>query len=373
MLCLLFIAAAFVPGSDSQVLEQVPRRDDPQLREVRALSGALQKDPQDATLAVKAARTFLEHGRDDGDPRWSGRAESALQPWWDAPQPPEEILVLRAILRQNVHDFPAALADLDQAVQEAPKDAQAWLTRASVQQVRGDYAGARVSCGPLVRLARPLVAAACLAGVASLSGSLPAARAYLKHVLSQDNGDEPPVTRWALTLLAEMAHRAGQDDEAAAEYARARVVGAPDAYLLASFSDFLLDTGKPAQVVALLAERTRADALLLRLALAEKALGAPQLAGHVALLQDRFDGSRARGDVVHRREEAIFELRLEGNPQAALALAAANWQVQHEPLDAQILLEAARAAREPQAARPAAQFLAEAHLESAQLRPLVQP
>ena len=45
-----------------------------------------------------------------------------------------------------------------------------------------------------------------------------------------------------------------------------------------------------------------------------------------------------------QREEARFELEIQGNTSKALALARDNWKVQREPADLRILAEAARAA-----------------------------
>ena len=359
-------AAPSIPRDDAQVLEQVPPRDDPAARAVRALEARLGAAPRDPVVAAEVARALLGRARLDGDPRWTGRAQSALLPWWNDVSPPEPIRVLRATVRQSLHDFPAALTDLDAAIKEAPRDPQAWLTRASVQQVRGDYHNARISCGPLVRLARPLIAAACLAGVNSLAGGLPSAEAYLRHILAQDDGREPGTRIWALTLLAEMNARRGDAAAAEQSYRDALAVEAPDAYLLASRADFLLDQGRPAEVVGLLRERTRADALLLRLALAEKALGKPNPA-HLQMLGERFEASHVRGEVVHRREEARFRLALLGEAPQALQLALANWEVQREPADARVLLEAAVASRDAGAARPVLDFLEQAHLQDAAL------
>lgn len=341
----LTLAAAFVPPSDTEVLEQVPRRDDPRAREVRLLDAELRAAPSDAAVAAKVTKRFLDLAREEGDPRWIGRAQNALRPWWEAASPPEPILVLRATIKQSLHDFPAALGDLDRAVQQAPRDGQAWLTRAAVEQVRGDTESARSSCSHLAGLTRPLVPATCSAGVLAGEGKLPAAQAYLGYALAQDDGREPAVTRWALTLLAEMAARAGNAKDADRLYRKAMQLGEPDAYLLASFSDFLLDQGRAAEVRTLLRGSIRADALLLRLALAEKELHDPALAQHLALLQDRFDAARARGETVHRREEAIFELHLKADARKALALAKANWEVQREPLDARVLKDAEEASR----------------------------
>ena len=66
---------------------------------------------------------------------------------------------------------------------------------------------------------------------------------------------------------------------------------------------------------------------------------------HLALLQDRFDAARRRGDSVHLREEARFSLELLRRPGGGARARAPNWATQREPADARILLEAALAAQ----------------------------
>jgi hypothetical protein len=123
-------------------------------------------------------------------------------------------------------------------------------------------------------------------------------------------------------------------------------------------------------VVALLREETRVDGLLVRLTLAEREIGALGMEAHIEELRARFAASRQRGDSLHQGEEARFLLHLADQPQAALKLAKANWAVQREPRDARILLEAALASEQPEAARPALEMLERTKLEDAALRRL---
>ena len=105
------------------------------------------------------------------------------------------------------------------------------------------------------------------------------------------------------------------------------------------------------------------DGLLLRLALAQKALQWPEADTTVATLRARFDASRARGDTVHRREEARFQLMLNNDAEAALRLAQDNWNVQREPADLRILAEAAHATGDAAALEMVRQWLATTKLE----------
>ena len=363
----MLLASPFVPGSDAEVLEELPAPAKGSARELRELRRDLLRDPRDARLATRLALHYLELGRAESDPRYFGWAEGVLLPWAESPEPPAEVLLLRATLLQNRHAFAAALADLDRVLARDPRTAQAWLTRAVIQQVQGDPAGALRSCLPLLRLAHPLVAVTCLAHAESLAGRAEPALRALQRVLDA-HADAPAGERvFALGSLAEIAARTGRQ-QLADETLRAALELAPrDATLLAARADLLLDRGRPAEVLPLLAGETRSDGLLLRLALAEARLRSRELEAHLAELRARFAASRLRGDALHLGEEARFALELEGDAQEALRLAKENFAVQREPRDARILLEAALAAGDPAAGEPARALLRETSLEDLRL------
>ena len=120
----------------------------------------------------------------------------------------------------------------------------------------------------------------------------------------------------------------------------------------------------------MLQHETRADGLLLRLAIAEQALSLPSFRDHAAMLTARFSASRNRGTNVHEREEARFTLALLRNPQQALSLAQTNWHVQREPADARILLESALAAGNRAAAQSVLDWLSMNHVDDLHLQQL---
>ncbi len=359
--------APFIPESYNQVLEHLPfRPNDPAMREVRALRDGLKNEPDNLPLAVRLARAYLELGRVTGDPRYAGYAQAALTPWWDLKQPPQEILVLRATLRQRVHQFDSALADLGAVLVANPRNAQARLTRATVLQVQGDYGAAREECLALQNLTQELVWIGCLTSVKGATGKLRDSYVQLRAALNRQIYVEPGVRSWVLTSLAEMAARAGITEDAQAHFREALALDA-DSYLLGAYADFQLDHGQPQEVVALLQDKTRADPLLLRYALALKAEHSKELLPQVEQLRDRFEASRLRGERVHLREEARFTLHLLNDPKAALKLAQENWQVQKELADVRILLESALAAHDAASVETARGWLKETGLEDFQL------
>ena len=366
------IAAPFVPTSDSQVLERLPfTPNDPAVRDLRSLHSQLTHEPENLPLALRLAQGYLELGRVTGDPRYAGSAQAALAPWWRLEQAPQAVMVLRATLRQRLHQFDAALADLATVLKTHPRSVQARLTRATVLQVQAVYEGAREECRALQNLTQELVWAACLTSVNGATGQLRESYRQLRAALDRYPNAQPGLQSWVLTSLAEMAARAGMVREAEAHFGAALALDAADNYLLAAYADFLLDFDRSQEVVALLRDKTRADPLLLRYALALQAQNSKELPAQVEQLRDRFEASRLRGDRVHLREEARFTLHLLNAPQAALTLAQENWQVQKEPADVRILLEAALAADDAGAVDAVKEWLKNSQLEDVQLQRIV--
>lgn len=367
------VAAPFIPQSDLQVLEELPaRRADPWMRELSELRRRWAADPRDLDGAVLLARRYYELAAAEGDPRYVGYAQAALAPWWNQPEPPVRVRVMRAIILQFGHEFDAALADLDAALRVEPGDGEAWAWHAAVNMVRADYGNARRACEQLARQAPLLIGTACIANVDAATGKAAAASAALRAALLQ-NPQAPPAERlWVLTRLAEIEERRGEYQAAEEAFRAALALGITDGYLLAAYADFLLDRGRPAEVIGLLKDRTRSDLLLLRLALAAKATNAAELAGWRDELTARFDATRLRGDALHQKEEARFALGVQAQPDRALALARANYATQREPADARILLEAALAAKQPAAAEPVLQWMSDSGIESVALHSLAR-
>ena len=351
-------ASPYVPASDLEALEQLSTRPGEAGRTTqssRAMRTLLARDPKNVDLAVRIAQVYVSRARAESDPRFLGQAQAVLAPWWGLSEPPVPVLLLRATIRQSNHDFSNALRDLEQAVKREPGNAQAWLTLATVQQVSGNPAAALASCAKLVPITTRLVSTTCAASVDGAMGRAANAYAALDTAIGDAsfvaNRDVPVAVRtWAITLQAELAERLARPQEADRLYRASLALDPADAYTVAAYSDFLLDTGRPAEVLALIPAATRADILLLRRAIAARQAAVPEAATVADELGRRFAASRARGDRVHLREEARYTLIFKNAPAEALELATENWRVQKEPLDARIALEAALAAQQPKAA-----------------------
>lgn len=381
LLALALLAAApafakpYLPADDTIVLERLPEKTDPSLRDVKRLRAALDRSPNDLNLASRLARRAIEAARETGDPRFLGQAQAALTPWWTDSNPPATALLLRATLKQSTHDFNGALADLERLLARNPNDGQALLTRATVLTVQGRYSEARADCARVAKLTVPLVAIACDAGPASVSGEAePAYRALTSALatpaLARNSAD---LAEWAATLAGEIAQRRGDVVAAETHFRAALALDPRDPYLLGAYADFLLERDRPAEVVPLLKDYPRNDSLLLRLTLAEARLPEAQAAfeAHRAELKDRFDAARRRGDSLHRREEARYTLELVGDNASALKLARDNWKVQRESADLRVLVASAKAANDGDVLREATDWARRNHLEDATLAALL--
>lgn len=361
-------AEAYVPLNDDTVLERLPSSGTAGKGLLDRQRMRLQQNPDDLDTALLLALRYVAEGDAQSDPRYYGYAESVLTPWWNQQHPPEPVLLMRAKLRQKQHDFGAALADLDQLLARQPRNAQAWLDRSVLLRVQGRYHEAMDACLPLRQLPQSSVSSVCVANAASLSGRARESYRLLQRTLQQDPDTDSAMRLWALTIMAEISVQLGEQERAEQDFRQALALAADDNYLLAAYADFLLRRERQAAVLTLLAGKENNDTLLLLLAIAEQRLQMPAWQAHRDMLASRIEAARLRGGYAHLRAAARFALDLQQQPEQALQLARSNWSNQREPSDARILLRAALAAQDPQAALTVREWLSETGLEDAQCR-----
>lgn len=360
-------AAPRTPVDDAQVLETLAvKAGDARARELSRLRAASLKSPTNASAAAQLAQAYFDVASAQGDPRYVGYAEAVVNRF--TPPLPIELLSLRGVVRQYRHDFSGALADFADVLQRDPTFAMAHAWRGAIFLVQADYLAAQKECASLYAMGRNNLGDACHGLEQAYNGKLDAGYHTLHNTL--DRMSEPESRLWLLTRLGELAAWRGMRTQAQAHYTAALALGLDDVYLLAAWSDFLLDEGRYQDVIQLLARWEASDSLLLRLAEAEAAVQSPAAQRHLRMLAERYAAARARGDTTHRAEEARFELRLRKDPRTATQLARENYAVQREPRDARVLLEAALAAKDPAGAQDARQWLRTSGFEDARMRQL---
>lgn len=336
----------YAPDDDALVLERLPAA--VATRRLEPLRKRVSAEPKDLQSALQLAQGYLIIGRETSDPRFVSYAQATLSPWLQA-NAPAPVLVLAATALQNSHRFEEALVLLDRALAIDSRNAQAWLTKATLLQVKGDFPAARAACQRLLLSADQLIALTCTTGVDSLNGRLAASYRALASASGALDSADDGVQSWVLGQLAEMAVRL-RDFAAAEKYFRAALHASPeDPWLKGAYADLLLLTRRDRAVVELLEASESQDILLLRLAIAGKRLGGAD-ASHWAQMFDARLRAARRDDNSHLREHARFLLEVRDAPARALQVARENWRVQREPADVRVYLQAALRAREQQAA-----------------------
>jgi hypothetical protein len=362
-------AAPYRPDDDATVLVTVPHAAASAQAVIRKSQIALAANPNDLAQALEVARAAIRDGRASADPRRYGQAQAALAPWWFIPDAPMNVRVLRAIIRQSLHDFAGAEADLDAILRLDPRNGQARLTRAFVRQTVGALAEAKDDCRRLPPAVGVTATAICVLRMEALTGAAGTALERLEQIIGIDPRSELAVRRWARAVGADMAAMLGKIEAADLHFSEATANGG-DIPTLVAFADHLLDTDRPAEVLTLLAGRSEADIVYLRLAIAGKRVDDARAQHWAALLADRFAAAKAGGLQLHLREEARFELEVRDNAATALGLALANWKIQKEPSDARLVLQAALAANDPAAAADVLAFIAKTGLADTRIKPL---
>jgi tetratricopeptide (TPR) repeat protein len=354
-------AAPYTPASDDKIVAEVPAGARHSSAPARAVT-ATRLD-----IALPLAKFDISRARATGDLRFLGYAEAILQPWLNRADVAPQVLVLNATILQSRHAFEASLTELDRALQARPDDAQAWLTRATVLRVLGRYDEAMDSCRHLQGVADPGVTLLCTQSLRGLTGHLDDAYQAMANMSPQALA--PEARAWRYSELGEMAERRG-DDAAAEHWFREGLELSPDDfYMRTACADLLLRHQRAAETLQLLSGYESMEPMLLRIAIAHEQLHDDAAASANALLSSAFSVEEQRGDPVHRREQARYLLDVSHQPGAALTAARENWRVQREPDDILILLRAARAAADPQAAQPALSFLSQHGMQDVRLDP----
>lgn len=372
-------AAPFVPANDALVLEVLPtRQQDEALRAVtagrRELAELPVTAPNRAQLAADVAYRYYRLAQRRGDPRYVGYAQAVLAEWPFPQAAPDAIRIARALTAQFVHDFAAADTDLSAVLAQDPHHLEARSYRAILNLVQARFDAARADCQAMLERVgegADLVVDACLPTIMSVTGEAREAYRRFTVALSRHGSASASARLWVLTRLGETARRLGDDALAARHFGDALALDITDQYLLASQAELLLDQHDPEAVIRRLSPHSANDVLLLRLALAAQASGHADARRHEQTLRDRLDAARRRGDELHLADAARFALAFDGDAAAAVALAQRNWALgQREPADADILMRAALAARQPAAAAAALEWMTLSRHEHPQLRAL---
>ncbi|WP_088826327.1 hypothetical protein [Marinobacter sp. es.048] len=325
-------------GND-QVLAELPRN-----------APGIRSNPDSAEEAGNRLQRLIIQARTTGDPRYLGYAQTLINNWSED-NLTDRLRVLRATLRQSLHQFEPARSDLEQVLttfSDTEQRIQARLTLANLELVQGRYGVARKQCQALQSDYPGLVAASCLASVEARTADPEKAYEGLALALVETNKRQRPDSTsrlWAEGTLGDIAAQAGLP-EAQVHWQRVLEANPNDLYIRAQLADWHLEQGHFERVLALTNGFDAVDTLAVIRAIAMARMGHPDSDELNGRLRQRFKEARWRGALLHARDTALFLLEIENQPQEALELAIENWNSQKEPLDTRLLLRSSVAAND---------------------------
>jgi len=335
------MAVPFKPQDNKVIFELSAYRS---LSDIQKLQQQLNQDPNNLVLALQLAKKYIKLSELNGASRYQGYAQAVLMPWWDLPKAPISVLLMRANLHQKQHQFQLALADLKKILSQQKNYSQARLKRAFIYRTLGQYDLGLKDCRQLNRHVSSTIMAICYNSMLSLKGQ---AQSAYKNLQAFANIQDQTTRQWILTELAEMSVRLGFNQKALNYFKQALKIKSHDLYLENAFADFLLSQNQAQKVLNLFQKRAgNIPTLRLRIAIALKKLKR-DFSQDQAYLSAYFALEKARQSELHLLDKARFLLIIKEDKKQALILAKKNWQIQKEPLDALIYLQALIANHQP--------------------------
>ncbi|MFD8523300.1 tetratricopeptide repeat protein [Streptomyces capillispiralis] len=252
---------------------------------IRSLEAHLRAQPRDFGGWAALGLALVEQARTQGDPSPYPRAERALARSLALEPGNEQALAGRAALAAARHDFSAALAHADRALEQNPYSERALCSRidALVELGRYDEAAAAAATADRRRPGIPVFTR--YAYVRELRGEAGTARKVLERAL--DSASSPADVAYVATALGRLAWSRGDHATALRHYARA----------LAADEDHLPALEGRARALAASGDRPGAVETL------ERVVVRAPLPGPLVALGELYEERGADGDRARAREQ----------------------------------------------------------------------
>ena len=348
---------------------------------LRALDQAWRAQPQNLPTALAYARAVFTLGLTEGDLRWYGSAKAALKPWWTVADLPAEAYFLRGLVKQGFHDFQEGLQDINRAIALEPARAEFWSWRFALHLLLADMTAAQKDIEEMGRLLGAEEAQVYRAVLLYRTGQPLPAVAMLSRAIRSANYQDAASQDWLGFHLGEAHRVAGQPAKALAVWGQ-RLKASPQSHLIRlSLADLLNQQGqyREAKTIAMAATSSNApnspatltDALLMQAVLASRGLKDPDEGRLASQLEARLQSQALRQEALIERPKLIYQIAYGRDLKAGLALSIDNWQLQKEPPDALLFVQAALALGQARAAEPVVKWAEKTGYTDPQLTPML--
>lgn len=305
--------------------------------------------PNDPVAAAALANTYLAEAAQPGQSRLYGMAHATLKPFIEQDTDNADAWMAYAQVQQHQHAFDSALAAINQSLlkniaRNSDIYTNAHLLSARIYLIQDNPAAARTACLQLLGNTDLLTTTACTLEVTSFQGDLAESYQQLTTLVEREGLPRDERGPWLAQVLADMAMRLGNPAAAEQWLDRQGYENASVNYLT-QWAEVQLALGQSEKLLQQLQPivenaADKDDALILRLALAEKNLpSTDDLRGDTwsRLLHQRMALREQRGDTEHASELARYYIDIETNAQKALHWAEINWQSAREYSDKKLL------------------------------------
>ena len=333
-------AEAYIPSSPDYIIADWSAQKSDSVRNLQVQS---RLQPADANTIAALANQYLQLAAQPGQSRLYGLAEATLKPLIEANTKDISILLAWAQVQQHQHRFELALDVLAKILAQEPDNVTANLLAARLHLIQGNPGTAQKFCLRLLGHADLLTLSTCSLEVRSTLGEKELAESYaqLQQLLVNQGLPTDERQAWVLQILADMALRLQKPEEGLNFLERIQQKQTLSVWV--QWSDIQLALGNYTQVMESLTAVANSnaqidDALLVRLALAEKQLAQP--AEWQKKLAERIALRELRDDQAHAADLAIYYLDVAPDANKALHWAERNWQQAREVNDKNILLRA---------------------------------
>ena len=253
----------------------------------------------------------------------------------------------KAFSAQHRHDFDLARELLTEVLRRDPTDAGALLSRAQVNIVQGRLKNARGDCVSLALRVDAGLGTICTAALQLRRADYPSAARLADRWLMGSEASTG-LKRFVLMMRGDIASRM-KAPEATNFYQQALALDPQDVRTRLAFARHLRRSAQPRKAIAVLESAAASDTVLLQRALAVREAGMPDAQRWGDQLGRRFALARQTGTSTELRDEAEYYLTVRQNPKQGLKLALENFQTQRDLEDEELLEQAAKAMRQPEA------------------------
>jgi Tfp pilus assembly protein PilF len=374
----------FRPSEAAMVLSASVHAASGRQNALRALDKAWRAQPQNLSSALAYARAVFTLGLTEGDLRWYGSAKAALTPWWTAAELPAEAYFLRGLVKQGFHDFQDGLQDINRAIALEPARAEFWSWRFALHLLLADMSAAQKDIEEIGRLFGEEEAKVYRAVLLYRTGQPLPAVGMLSQAIRSANYQDASSQDWLGFHLGEAHRVAGQPAKALAVWGQ-RLKASPQSHLIRlSLADLLNQQGQYRQAKNTATATVTAangnapnntasmtDALLMQAVLASRGLKDPDEARLASQLEARLQSQALRQEALIERPKLIYQIAYGRDLKAGLALSIDNWQLQKEPPDAVLFVQAALELGQARAAEPVVKWAEKTGYADPQLTPML--